>query len=220
MPDNYSMSELAKLTGLRPRTIRYYVAEGLVPSPGREGAATRYPESTRVRLRLIAKLRDAHQPLAQIRSRLAELTDDEVVDLSAAPVEPAVSESALDYIRGVLEQRPTLMAEEPSAFYGSAARLFDAAAPSAAEPLMPAPRGGPAVEARFRQARFMSSPPARGLAAASALTPAPAERSNWDRIVLADGIELHVRQPLNRRDDRLVERLVALARQPQKEDQP
>lgn len=91
-------------------------------------------------------------------------------------------------------------------------------------PAMPAPRGGPAVEARFRQARLMT-----GFAGATpegsvpqmpapTVPPSSGERSQWDRIALADGIELHVRRPLSHRDDRLVERLVAFAGELQKED--
>ena len=228
MPD-YSMSELASLTGLPPRTIRYYIAEGMVRPPGREGAATRYPESTLARLRLIAKLRDAHLPLAEIRSRLAELTDEQAVELSTqALTPPVVSESALDYIRGVLAERPPLMAADVIAFYGSAVPATSASTavppgpPSAAGP-MPAPMAGPAVEARFRQARFLHRQAAfaPNMPSAGVLPPAEtSERSEWERIELGDGIELHLRRPPNGRQNRTVERLVALARQLQKEDAP
>jgi DNA-binding transcriptional MerR regulator len=229
MPD-YSMSELASLTGLPPRTIRYYVAEGLVRSPGREGAATRYPESTLARLRLIAKLRDARLPLAEIRSRLAGVTDEQVVELSAqALTPPVVSESALDYIRGVLAERPPLMAADVIAFYGAAPPATAASTglppgpPSAAAAPMPAQMGGPAVEARFREARFLHRQAAFNPNMPSAGVQPPAEtseRSEWERIELGDGIELHVRRPPNSRQNRMVERLLALARQLQKEDAP
>ncbi len=229
MPD-YTMSELASLTGLPPRTIRYSVAEGLVRPPGREGAGTRYPEPTLARLRLIAKLRDTRLPLAEIRSRLAELTDEQAVELSAqALTPPVVSESALDYIRGVLAERPPTMAADVIAFYGSAPPATAASTgvppgppPASAGP-MPAPMAGPAVEARFRQARFLHrqaafapNMPSAGVQPRAETT----ERSEWERIELGDGIELHVRRPPNSRQNRMVERFVALARQLQKEDAP
>ena len=31
---NYSLIELSKLADVTPRTIRYYIAQGLLPSPG------------------------------------------------------------------------------------------------------------------------------------------------------------------------------------------
>jgi len=50
-------------------------------------------------------------------------------------------------------------------------------------------------------------------------TPTP-DRSQWDRIGLAPDIELHVRRPLSRVQNKQVERLIALARQILEEDQP
>ena len=52
----------------------------------------------------------------------------------------------------------------------------------------------------------------------AAAAPAIGERATWERIVLGTEIELHVRRPLSRRDNRIVERLVAFARQLQEEE--
>lgn len=49
--------------------------------------------------------------------------------------------------------------------------------------------------------------------------PAPS-RSQWDRIALAPDIELHVRRPLSREQNRLVERLVDAARRLFEENAP
>ena len=102
----HTISELAALTGLSVRTIRYYVAEGLIPSSGMEGPGTRHPSSTLARLRLITKLKDAHQPLAEIRKRLRAMSDEEVQELAGTPGaagETVPEDTALDYIRSVLE---------------------------------------------------------------------------------------------------------------------
>lgn len=42
--------------------------------------------------------------------------------------------------------------------------------------------------------------------------PATRDRSHWERIPLTDGIEIHVRRPLSRADNRSVERLLDAAR--------
>ncbi len=47
-----------------------------------------------------------------------------------------------------------------------------------------------------------------------------AERSQWDRIALTNDIELHVRRPLSRLDNRRVERLITIARQVLGEEKP
>ena len=54
-----------------------------------------------------------------------------------------------------------------------------------------------------------------------ATPPAPTtERSQWDRIALTNDIELHVRRPLSRLDNKRVERLITIARQVLGEEQP
>ena len=117
----HTISQLSALTGMPVRTIRYYLAQGLLPAAGKEGPGTRYPEATLARLRLIARLRDAHLPLAEIRKQLLALSDDQVVELAGTPAEPEPAGSALDYVRQVLggsrpELTPLQSASSPLAF--------------------------------------------------------------------------------------------------------
>ena len=60
MPSDYSLSELAKLADVSPRTVRYYIAQGLLPSPVQQGPNTRYTDAHLDRLRLIRRLQAAH----------------------------------------------------------------------------------------------------------------------------------------------------------------
>jgi hypothetical protein len=46
----------------------------------------------------------------------------------------------------------------------------------------------------------------------------PIERSQWDRITLAPDIELHIRRPLVRAQQKQVDRLVTIARELLEED--
>lgn len=64
------LDELAQRTGVSPRTVRYYIAQGLLPSPGRLGPMTRYGREHLDRLRLIKQLQEERLSLAEIRSRL------------------------------------------------------------------------------------------------------------------------------------------------------
>jgi DNA-binding transcriptional MerR regulator len=98
----YSLQDLADLTGVTPRTIRYYVASGLLPSPGRVGPGTTYGESHLARLRLIRQLASEHLPLAEIRARLVSLDDATVRSIAGAPATEPAPSSAADYIRTVL----------------------------------------------------------------------------------------------------------------------
>ena len=94
----YTIGDLAGLTGLSVRTIRYYLAQGLIPASGESGPGAHYGEAHLARLRLVRRLQQQHLPLAEIRARLASLRDDEVTAL-ADEARPAVAEpatSALD----------------------------------------------------------------------------------------------------------------------------
>ena len=194
---DYAINELSALSGLPVRTIRYYLAQGLIPSAGKEGPATRYPDATLARLRLIAKLRNAHLPLAEIRKRLAMLSDAEVMGLIEAPEEPAPQGSALDYVRSLLGGSDQLEA--------FAVRPVPIGIPPSTVPLA-------------RSVHTDHSPPVP--------TPVPpdkeplGQRSSWEHVVITPDIELHLRRPLSRRDNRMVERLIAFARQLQGEDKP
>ena len=79
----YTIGELATLAGVTPRTIRYYVSIGLLPSPGQSGPGTRYGEGHLARLRLIRRLQREHLPLGEIAVRLEGL-DDVAVEAALA----------------------------------------------------------------------------------------------------------------------------------------
>ena len=202
-PDTeYSLQDLADLAGATPRTIRYYIAQGLLASPGRVGPGTTYTDGHLNRLRLIKRLQREHLPLAEIRSRLAALDDATVAALVAAtPAEPA-SGSAIDYIRGVLggdgppEQLP-LTPPSPSSPPASSVTTWMTGSPR---------RCPPSSAARpNRSSHIRGRHP---------------DRSQWDRILLAPDVELHVRRPLARLVHKRVERLIQIARELLEEDQP
>jgi len=207
----YTLTELSQAAGVTPRTVRYYVSQGLLPSPG-QGPAARYGIGHLARLRAIKRLQRDHLPLAEIRRRLARLTDSDVAALGAdalAPVGPPVNTTAIDYIRGLLDGRgapPRRVADMPS--FPPLAGLTADARPGA--PLPP-----PAVP-HYLAARFEPVPSERS---AKPVVRGP-QRSQWDRIALNPDVELHIRRPLSRLGNRQVERLLAYARDLFEEDQP
>src|SRR5688572_24249907 len=96
----HSLTELARLAGVTPRTVRYYIQHGLLPAPSGAGPGAHYDRGYVDRLQLIKRLQKAHLPLAEIRQRLSSLPDDEVGRLLEAP-EPAGPpvDSAAEYVR-------------------------------------------------------------------------------------------------------------------------
>jgi DNA-binding transcriptional MerR regulator len=238
----YAIGDLAALAGTTARTIRYYVAQGLLPAPVGVGPGAHYTNGHLARLRLIRRLQRQHQPLSEIRQRLASLGEDQIAALLAEAdrPEPAPADSALDYVRSILGSPSSRVTETfPLPTRASLAPTpppVTAVAPEMAAPpsRQPAP-GGPPGPARLLRAFAAPRPkeapaassthPDVATIAAEAMAPydvpeaGPGElRSQWDRVALTPNIEIHVRRPLSRLENRRVERLITIARQVLREE--
>lgn len=69
----YTASELAARTGVSERTVRYYVAEGLLPAPSGRGRGANFGPGHLIRLQLIRAIQQAGANLETIREYLQEL---------------------------------------------------------------------------------------------------------------------------------------------------
>jgi DNA-binding transcriptional MerR regulator len=193
-PDDarYTLTELAALGGVTPRTVRYYIGQGLLPAVGVSGPGAKYDETHLARLRLVKRFQAQHQPLAEIRRRLETLDDAAIAAIAVEPPPARPSESALDYIRRVTTPaQQTRVTPLIRRAYSQALRSMDM-------PSLPADTTSPA--------------PQRGAAPRR-------ERSQWERVDLAPDIELHIRRPLPRPTAKRVDRLIEIARDLLEEDQ-
>jgi DNA-binding transcriptional MerR regulator len=193
------IQELAERCGVSIRNIRYYISEGLLPSPQVRGRYTLYTSDYIYRLKLIQRLKDAHLPLKEIRhqmnvlpaERIRELAEQDhfgiqELELSSAVFDPGqetvdveAQNSAVEYISRVLEAHNIHERQVP-----------------------------PGPVPQIMAARRASSIPRTAPQPAIALQAVPVENSNptvgksiqpdekWRRISLAEGIELHLREPL------------------------
>jgi DNA-binding transcriptional MerR regulator len=185
----YNLTELADLAGVTPRTVRYYLSQGLLQAVGTAGPGAKYDDGHLARLRVIRRLQREHQPLAEIRRRLDSLDDAQVRALAEPPA-PEPGDSALEYIRRVLSSPAT--AESPAA-YAPAAFAMSAEPPPIAPTAPAAPATDDSAEPRV-------------------------ERSQWERIALTPDVEIHIRRPLPRSTAKRVDRLVSIARDLLEED--
>jgi DNA-binding transcriptional MerR regulator len=167
---NYSLVELAKLADVTPRTIRFYIAQGLLPSPEAAGPRTTYTDEHLKRLLLIKQMQASGMPLATIRAQLRSMG---VIDFDE-PLQ--AKESAVDYIRGVLGPRAAL----------------------------PTPVSAPAS--------VPATPPAPAAISVPPEIQEP-DRSQWDRVGITPDLEIHIRRPASRTDQKRINRLIEYARQ-------
>jgi DNA-binding transcriptional MerR regulator len=193
--ERYGLTELADLAGVTPRTVRYYLSQGLLPAVGQRGPGSKYDPGHLARLRLIRRLQGEHLPLAEIRRRLDELDDGEISELAGSDSPPPPPGSALDYLRSVL--------------------VGQATAPRSGA-VAPASSFAPNVLAERLGDSYGSTP----AMASTVPSTQPIERSQWERVVLAPDVELHIRRPLARAQNKRVDRLVTIARELLEEDRP
>jgi DNA-binding transcriptional MerR regulator len=248
-PARYSIGDLAGLVGSTPRTIRYYVAQGLLPPPDGAGSGAHYTDDHLGRLRLIQRLQRQHQPLSEIRERLAQLDAREVSALVADGEPEGPADSALDYVRSVLAgpaatiSRPASPKPAPAPPDATAPPpglpvAAPGAQPAAAllyrqkaarrlfvRPSIPLPDDVVSMPAEIRLAEASPGYPMQADASGAGGTPepdvqTPEQRSQWDRIGLTPNIEIHVRRPLSRLENRRVERLITIARHMLREEKP
>jgi DNA-binding transcriptional MerR regulator len=225
----YTIGELARLAGVTPRTIRYYTAEGLLPPPETRGRYALYSEDHLRRLRLIGRLKDAYLPLAEIKARLDQLTPQQVQELLDAYGQEAdrAPGSALEYIAQVLAGRsappaPHMLAES-SARYEAAPAAHDSEADAGGQPAPAMPVAPPPIVPTDRAGSWMAAAPVRQPSLLRKLIPHQRERSEpvqqiptqarpgepWQRVTLAPGVELHVREPVAAEVRERLERLIA-----------
>jgi DNA-binding transcriptional MerR regulator len=173
----FTIGELAQAADVTTRTIRYYVAQGLLPPPYGGGRAASYGEQHLHRLELIKLLKQEFLPLNEIKALLYGLDDDAVRTLlqerRQRPPAPA-PDTAKEYLRTLLNPD----AKSPSLLRQTVARK--------AQSLSDQPLGVSAGSGLFARR-----------------SPVPAEQvqisredaTAWQRYSLHPDVELHVRQP-------------------------
>ena len=173
MPEGLTLAELAEASGLQPRTIRSWVAQGLLPGPLSRGPAARYPADQLDRIRAIRTMKELHgMSLADIRRELLVAPASRIAALaqraaSIAPEPPAKAlteppdqsgtdgDTALDYFRRLRVSADPSGLHESVAFFSylSAAPDDDTAPDTPIEaltdepPAEPAPRAASGFEA-------------------------------------------------------------------------
>jgi DNA-binding transcriptional MerR regulator len=89
-PYRYAIGDLERETGINPRTVRYYISEGLLPPAHGRGPTATYDLGHLLRLRAIRQLQGNYLPLAEIKEQLGRLDDDQIaamLNIQSSPLE-------------------------------------------------------------------------------------------------------------------------------------
>ncbi len=234
-----TLTELTGATGVSVRTVRYYIAEGLLPPPSGGGPRSAYGRGHLDRLRLIGRLKAAYLPLKEIRRRLAGLDDAAVRRLLAAeepspaaplagPEPPPAADSASAYLARVLGPQPgpsrvidpaaarRRQPEEdsmpPTPSFADAPRFYPPTALLAEPGSPPFDPFAPRTPLPLGAAVPLAASPRDDLPPPPPGDEATVEADAWRRIRLGDDVELLVREAAYGRRRELVDWLVAWAR--------
>ena len=185
-PISYDIKEICADAGVTPRTVHFYIQQGLLPPAGSLGPGAKYSQVHLFRLRLIKLLQKEHLPLSEIRRRLESLSAAEVEELASQShtQERTSDSSAVEYIRRILAGESSLVPK-------------------------------PALNALRRH---HEASPALGEPTGAYQWKSAAERSQWERITLTPDIELHLRRPLSREQNRKADALIKYARETFREE--
>ena len=199
-----TLGELTEATGVSVRTVRYYIAEGLLPPPDGAGPASVYTEGHRDRLRLIQRMKDAYLPLKEIRRRLAGLDDAAVREaLNDEPMAALDKGGAWDGALAGARDYLALMERRQSYHTEPLPLQVDTMAESVAAPTLPGPQ-----PARRQPPRASGVFPAR----ATQREEAGEDQRLWRRLPLGDEAELVISDRVYARHKDRIDWLVRWAR--------
>jgi DNA-binding transcriptional MerR regulator len=172
--------ELAERAGISVRTIRYYITEGLLPQPNYQGKYSYYNLHYLDRLDLIRRLKQSYLPLREIREIMNALTDSQVrLKLMEQPSpnpelssRPGAANAAGRPGEKALQYINQVM--ENQTRYTTKDTLNPIRPGRAPQPTLPQATHLPTQE----------------------LLPDSKNGETWQKLILAPGVELHLRQPV------------------------
>ncbi|GAN76149.1 helix-turn-helix domain-containing protein [Acidisphaera rubrifaciens] len=208
-----SLADLAAASGVEARTIRSWVAQGLLPAPLTRGPAARYPAETLDRVLAIRAMRDLHGlSLADIRKELLVATPDRI-RAHADAARAAAPGMTPDTTPGTPPLWPAPATGGPPA----ATRVFRHM--SSARDYIDGIRARSMAGTPVREPVPPDAPPAQGfhalerrLASGRHAPARKARTEQWLRIPITPDVELSVRAPLDPAESARLERCADLIR--------
>jgi len=196
MQSTLTIEDLAESSGLSLRTLRYYMSEGLLPGPDTAGKYASYSQEHLDRLAMIQRLKKLHLPLKEIRHLLENMTEEDMGKILKYQDDFSLETRAK-------QTRNTKEASKPEENLNALEYIRE-------------------LEKRqTRVRRIAESPPAysppeedrslnQEVIDPSMATPRT-QPERWTKIILAEGVELNIREPLAKKLSKEIGALAALA---------
>jgi DNA-binding transcriptional MerR regulator len=196
MAEEYTLEDLERLSGLPIRTLRFYIQEGLLPGPDTRGKFTRYSGKHLAAIEFIQRLKNMRVPLQQIRHLLDNMGTEELTDVMRSPF---YASPDLNY--------NLMSGEVPGISYdGNVNPMSDSLTQNKNQ-------GRPSIRDNAPQVYSSAAPVLSPQSKSQPIQKTGRQvEETWQRIRLADGLELQVRKPLDRHTSRLVDELRKIAR--------
>lgn len=199
--EQYLIYELAKQAGVSIRTIRYYIEQGLLPSPSLRGRYSLYDEEFLHRINLLKVLQEAHLPLREIRQQIEILSPQEIKEL----LEKHEKEISRFRESPNLLPEPTTIHESKENIHSAKEyidRILGAYTPTVNQKIH-----------NIQQGEVIQPSPSRLEKAVQPPLPVTQEQvSEWRRMILAPGVELHWSHPPETQADEQIQNLIQLAK--------
>ncbi len=94
-PTTLSIVDLQRGSGVRARTLRYWIKKRLLPQPQGYGRAARYSREHLLLASFIRQLRSQHIGFSEIRAKLGSLTAEQIAASVARATASAIAPAAL-----------------------------------------------------------------------------------------------------------------------------
>lgn len=193
MSNEFTLDDLVNLSGLPLRTIRFYVQEGLLEGPDTRGRFSLYSQRHLDRLQVIKRLKKLRLPLQEIRNLLASMTPEEVNRLY--PEQDVQSPYARQGAE--VESKPL-----PASGAGASALEYIRNLELARRNILLV---GDASESNTSQEK---RPASSGLANENEQILAGRVQQNWRKIIICEGVELHLLEGISAEDDPKIKQLL------------
>ena len=180
-----TIEDLANQSGLPLRTLRFYIQEGILQRPDTRGKFARYSQQHLDRIELIRRLKDLRTPIQEIKQMLENISEEELHQL--LKYQDMVASQFTTLQTGPLNERRISEAGKSALDYIQ--NIFPDIAKDASG-----------------DTRMTLRSPLRNIDAGKGVK--RTQQETWRRIVIADGIELNIREPRNRDEEVKIEKLV------------